>query len=131
MLPFNFALLLNPTLINDMKKLKKIWGKPIYLLRQQPSLTDEMIKEAEKKIGYPLPKAYTDLLKIQNGGSVQCDIGDLTLLSIFGIGPNDRSITDNYLKESLNENRAALFPFDGDIDYLTTFDGYTKNLAFN
>ncbi len=33
-----------------------------------PSLTDEMIKQAENELGFKLPDTFIDLLKVQNGG---------------------------------------------------------------
>ncbi|MCQ2736095.1 MAG: SMI1/KNR4 family protein [bacterium] len=51
-------------------------------------LTDEMIKRAEQNIGYRLPKAYIDLLKIKNGGVIKNR--DLWLRAIYGISPAEK-----------------------------------------
>ncbi len=37
-------------------------------------LTDEMVAEAEKKLGYKLPQAYIELMKIQNGGKLRRNV---------------------------------------------------------
>ncbi len=34
-----------------------------------PPLTDAMVAEAEAKLGYQLPQAFLELLRIKNGGS--------------------------------------------------------------
>ncbi len=34
----------------------------------QPPLTDQMVMDAEKQLGYKLPTTLIELLKIQNGG---------------------------------------------------------------
>jgi len=45
---------------NDDYSRKNYIGSPV---------TDQMIKEAESKLGYKLPKSYIDLMKFQNGGT--------------------------------------------------------------
>jgi SMI1-KNR4 cell-wall len=34
-----------------------------------PALTDEMVRAAETKLGYKLPGAYIQLLRVKNGGT--------------------------------------------------------------
>jgi hypothetical protein len=36
-----------------------------------PPLTDEAVRQAEETLGYRLPKAYVDLLRVRNGGVPQ------------------------------------------------------------
>ena len=36
-----------------------------------PPLTDDMIRAAETKLGYKLPSAYLNLLRVRNGGSLR------------------------------------------------------------
>ncbi|AYQ33883.1 SMI1/KNR4 family protein [Runella sp. SP2] len=99
------------------KDMKTIWQVPKYLPYVQPNLTDEIIKEAEKKIGYKLPNEYLELLTIQNGGYIRYTIKDTLHSQISGIGPYYPSITAfEWLKEyeGLSFEVDALFPFDGD-----------------
>lgn len=43
----------------------KFWGENYY---NNPPLTEDMIAQAEAFLGCRLPKAYLDLLRVQNGG---------------------------------------------------------------
>jgi len=45
-----------------------LWRVPVYLPYLQPKLTQRAIDAAETKLGVTLPRAYLDLLRIQNGG---------------------------------------------------------------
>ncbi|WP_251069859.1 SMI1/KNR4 family protein [Streptomyces sp. ISL-96] len=47
------------------------WGDGDYGVQQ--TLTDEMVREAERALGVTLPSALLDLLRIQNGGIVAAD----------------------------------------------------------
>ena len=68
-----------------------------------PPLTDEMIKRAEKTIGYKLPESYIELLRFQNGGAIEDD--DCWLTVIYGIGATDdaykglEEMFDNWINE--------------------------------
>ncbi|WP_072991397.1 SMI1/KNR4 family protein [Clostridium cavendishii] len=42
-------------------------GSDYYINKE--AVTDEMIKNAEKLLGYKLPQAYIELIKTRNGGS--------------------------------------------------------------
>lgn len=44
---------------------KEFWDSNDY---NNPNLTDEMIREAEQKLGVKLPETFVTLLKFQNGG---------------------------------------------------------------
>ncbi len=99
------------------KDIKTIWQVPKYLSYVQPSLTNEIVDEAEKKIGYKLPKQYLELLEIQNGGYIRFTLKDTIHREIYGIGPYYPSITDfEWLREfdDLSFDVMGLFPFDGD-----------------
>ncbi|MGL1887966.1 MAG: SMI1/KNR4 family protein [Reichenbachiella sp.] len=112
-----------------MKELESIWQKPIYLPYLQPKLTSEVIKEAEQKLGYRLPKEYLDLLKIQNGGYIRFTLKDTIHRQISGIGPFYPSITDyEWLNdyEDLSFDIEGLFPFDGDGHWNICLD-YRRN----
>jgi hypothetical protein len=111
------------------KDRKTIWRVPKYLPYIQPSLTDEIIEQAEKKIGYKLPKEYLELLKIQNGGYIRFALKDTPHSQISGIGPYYPSITDfDWLSEydDLSFDIKGLFPFDGDGHWNICLD-YRKN----
>jgi thermostable 8-oxoguanine DNA glycosylase len=110
-------------------ELKYIWSSPKYLPYLQPVLTEEMIKEAETKIGYKLPKEYLELLTIQNGGYIRYTIAETPHSQISGIGHYYPSITDfEWLKEyeDLSYEIDGLFPFDGDGHWNICLD-YRKN----
>ncbi|UIR57341.1 SMI1/KNR4 family protein [Sphingobacterium sp. SRCM116780] len=73
---------------------KNIWRVPSYLPYVQPQLTDEILANAEKQIGYKLPKELVDILKIQNGGYVRYKLSETPHEQIMGIGPYFPSLTD-------------------------------------
>lgn len=101
----------------DIKKLSDIWAVPKYLPYIQPDLNPATITKAENKIGFELPKAYKDLLKIQNGGYIRYTFADTPHSVITGIGPYYPSITNfEWLSEydDLSFEVKNLFPFDGD-----------------
>jgi hypothetical protein len=111
------------------KDLKHIWSTPKYLPYVQPALTEELIKEAETKMGYKLPKKYLELLTIQNGGYIRYTIEETPHAQISGIGPYYPSITNfEWLKEyeGLSYEIDGLFPFDGDGHWNICLD-YRKN----
>lgn len=111
------------------KILKYIWRTPKYLPYVQPTLTEDAIKEAEKKMGYKLPKEYLELLTIQNGGYIRYTIVETPHSQISGIGPFYPSITNfEWLKEyeGLSYEIDGLFPFDGDGHWNICLD-YRKN----
>lgn len=116
-----------------------LWRVPVYLPYLQPKLTERAIVSAENKLGVKLPRAYLDLLRIQNGGYLR-----LTSISpnlapvdcIAGIGPRFPSILEKdwddvkaYMSEQGIRKPAridALVPFCGDghfhycLDYRTS-----------
>lgn len=51
---------------------KYLWNESSYYAENctDKPLTDEMLAEAEKKLGYKLPQSYIDLMKSQNGGKL-------------------------------------------------------------
>ncbi|MGW1520894.1 SMI1/KNR4 family protein [Streptomyces sp. NPDC002287] len=75
------------------------WGAGDYGV--QPSLTDELVREAEGVLGVTLPSALLDLLRVQNGGNVAADHDafptsrptswseDLPFDGLMGIGRRD------------------------------------------
>lgn len=108
-----------------MSELKNIWSKPIYLPFLQPPLTPELIENAEKLIGYPLPKDYIELMYIQNGGAIRSRIKDTMHNKIFGIGPYYPSITDFFDSDDTVLKGLAskrLYPFDQEGDEYICFD---------
>ena len=112
-----------------IKDIKSIWQVPKYLPFIQPDLTEDLIKQAELKIGFKLPEKYLELLKFQNGGYIRFTLKDTIHRQIFGIGPNYPSIIDyEWLKdyEDLSFDTINLFPFDGDGHWNICLD-YRKN----
>ena len=56
-----------------------------------PPLTDELVRAAEDALGYKLPAAYLDLLRVQNGGlprrrCVPVGQGRLEITGLYGVG---------------------------------------------
>lgn len=84
-----------------------------------PTLTDEIVESAERLLRVRLPKAYLDLLQVQNGGylheEVEFEGVDGTLRSIEGIG----------FARGLDGPQGALFMREewGYSDGLIYFDG--------
>jgi SMI1-KNR4 cell-wall len=100
-----------------MVDVKTIWQVPVYLPYLQPVLTDEILKDAESKVGYKLPIEYIELLKIQNGGYIRFTINETMHSQIYGIGPNFPSLTDFDWTEydgCVSYELNGLIPFDGD-----------------
>jgi hypothetical protein len=110
-------------------EIKTIWQVPKYLPFVQPILTDSIVEDAERQIGYKLPKEYLELLKIQNGGYIRYSLKDIPHRQIFGIGTNYPSITDYQVLndyDNLSFETNDLFPFDGDGHWYICLD-YRKN----
>ncbi|MBA3456825.1 MAG: SMI1/KNR4 family protein [Deltaproteobacteria bacterium] len=104
-----------------------LWRVPIYLPYLQPKLTQRAIVSAENKLGVKLPRAYLDLLRIQNGGYLRLTSVSPNLAPvdcIAGIGSRFPSILGNdwgdvkeYMREEGIRKPAgidALVPFCGD-----------------
>lgn len=110
--------------------IKTIWRVPQYLPYLQPTLTDEIIKVAESRIGQKLPKEYIELLRIQNGGYIRFTIADTPHSQIYGIGPYFPSLMEfEWLKEyegTLSYELDGLIPFDGDGHWNICLD-YRRN----
>lgn len=109
--------------------IKTIWQVPKYLPYVQPNLTDDIIANAEKKIGYKLPKEYVDVLKIQNGGYIRFRLPETLNEQIYGIGPFFPSLTDydwTDYKGTVGFKLTGLVPFDGDGHWYLCLD-YRQN----
>jgi hypothetical protein len=94
-----------------------IWSVPAYLPYVQPAVTESLIRDAEKKIGFKLPSDYIALLKTQNGGYIRYGLPDSVHSMIYGIGPDFPSITDfdwEDARECVSMELDGLVPFDGD-----------------
>lgn len=94
-----------------------IWQVPKYLPYVQPNLTDDIIADAEEKIGYKLPKEYVEILKIQNGGYIRFRLPETLNEQIYGIGPFFPSLTDydwTDYEGSVGFELSGLIPFDSD-----------------
>lgn len=115
-------------------EIKNLWNRPIFLSYLNPDLTDEMVNEAEQQLGYKLPQAYIDILKEQNGGSINYTFPDYDLRlhgSICGIGPNFPNIVDERLPlldsaDFVSFDVEKLLPFDGDGHWYICLD-YRNN----
>lgn len=105
--------------------IKTIWQVPKYLPYVQPTLTDEILTIAEKKIGHKLPKEYVDLLQIQNGGYIRFTLKETPNDQIYGIGPYFPSLTDfdwSDYEDAVSFTLNGLVPFDGDGHWSLCFD---------
>lgn len=108
---------------------QNIWQVPAYLPYVQPSLTDEAIAAAERKIGYKLPAEFLDLLRVQNGGYIRYSLPDSVHEIIAGIGPYFPSLTDfdwDDVQEYVSCPLQGLVPFDGDGHWHLCLD-YRRN----
>jgi hypothetical protein len=95
----------------------------------QPEITESLIRDAEKKIGFKLPSEYIALLKTQNGGYIRYGLPNSIHNVIYGIGPHFPSITGFDLekaKEYVSMELDGLVPFDGDGHWHLCID-YRKN----
>lgn len=94
-----------------------IWQMPVYLPYRQPKLTAEALAAAEARIGYQLPKAYIDLLQVQNGGYIRFEGLNGLNRVLYGIGPYFPNLADNDWSEYdgfVTIELQGLVPFDGD-----------------
>ena len=111
------------------KDIESIWQKPIYLPYLQPPLTDDILKNAEKKLGYKLPEELIALLQIQNGGYIRKTLEESVHDQIYGIGPYFPSLTavdwSDYT-DWISFELKGLIPFDGDGHWYMCLD-YRKN----
>ena len=97
--------------------LDRIWQVPAYLPYLQPSLTKQVVSDAESRLGIKLPDAYLALLERQNGGYIRYEIEELPHTVIAGIGPHYPTITEANLEEAdeyVSFELRGLVPFDGD-----------------
>ena len=104
---------------------KTIWRVPAYLPYLQPALTAEAVAAAERAIGFPLPEAYLDLLRAQNGGYIRLELPDLLHDVIAGIGPQFPSLTDfdwTEAQDHVSFPLQGLVPFDGDGHWFLCLD---------
>jgi len=109
---------------------KHVWSVPAYLPYLQPNLTDEALKNAEDKLGFKLPVALVDLLKIQNGGYIRLSLPDYPHNVIAGIGPYYPSLIDFDFTEDqayVSFSLKGLIPFDGDGHWYLCLD-YRKDV---
>lgn len=71
-----------------------------------PPITDEMVRNAEKELGYKLPKSYIELLRVKNGGSPALSCfptkeptgwapDHVEVMCIYGIGGEDGIDTES------------------------------------
>ncbi len=103
-----------------------LWRVPVYLPYLQPKLTQRAIDAAQKTLGVTLPRAYLDLLRIQNGGylrrtSISPDLAPVD--AIAGIGPRSPSIRDKDWEDVKAHMRAEGFKKPARIDDLVPFSG--------
>lgn len=84
-----------------------------------------MVADAEAKIGFTPPKAYLELLRVQNGGYIRYQLPDLVHEVIAGIGPHFPSLTDLDLdrgQDYVSFSLEGLVPFDGDGHWFLCLD---------
>lgn len=89
-----------------------LWSVPAFLPALQPELTADAIAAVESKLGIALPAALIAILQEQNGGYLRRTLPDSGNRMIWGIGPHQQSIGDNYWWRLLDEPE-AWYPADG------------------
>jgi hypothetical protein len=102
-----------------------IWVVPAYLPYVQRDLTDAAVAEAEEIIGHALPRAYLELLRVQNGGYIRYRLEGEVHRVIAGIGSEFPNILDVYWEddqEYVDFPLEGLVPFDGDGHWHLCFD---------
>jgi hypothetical protein len=113
----------------NLKKLQTIWRVPTYLPYLQPKLTDKILENAEKQIGFKLPIELVEILKAQNGGYIRYKLPETPQEIINGIGPNFPSLADidwEESKEYVSFELDGLVPLDGDGHWYICLD-YREN----
>lgn len=100
---------------------KTFWSVPAYLPDVQIPLPPDLIAAAEARLGVTLPKAYLELLQVQNGGSPRWWPEDIPSAPICGIGDGDNSLLADEWWRSGEEDPVPglddpdpLIPFAGD-----------------
>lgn len=95
-----------------------IWRPPAYLPYVQPTLTPELVAQAEQRLGVTLPPEYLALLEVQNGGYIRYGLPDLVHDVIRGIGSHYPNLLDfdwDYVDDDPPSfPLEGLIPFDGD-----------------
>jgi SMI1-KNR4 cell-wall len=94
-----------------------IWRPPAYLSYLQPTLTPELVAQAEQWLGVTLPAEYLALLEVQNGGYIRYGLPDLVHSVIRGIGPHYPNLLA--FDWDYDDDEAPSFPLEG----LIPFDG--------
>lgn len=113
---------------------KNLWRRPIFLPYLQPDLTDEIVADAQQKLGRKLPDAYIEILREQNGGYIRYNLPDYDLSlhgCICGIGPHYPNILDERAPlldsaDFVSFDIEGLLPFDGDGHWYICMD-YRNN----
>jgi hypothetical protein len=98
-----------------------LWAVPAYLDYVQPALTDDAVAEAEAQLGVRLPRAYLQMLTVQNGGSVRATWPDSPHRRVDGIGPELPNLTHEPWWRRDDAEDDMWVPADPEL--LVSFDG--------
>lgn len=104
----------------DLNRITKtIFSVPMYLPYVNDPIDNEVIKNAEEKLGVKLPDEYIQLIRIQNGGYIRYELPEHSNSMIYGIGNCFTSILDDRFfdygdDEFIKKFGKKMIPFDGD-----------------
>lgn len=106
-----------------------------------PSLTEEVLRDVESRLGVKLPKSYIELLRTQNGGFIERrelavilnGLDDLVVIdSIMGMSLQEGLVESKNLLKEWGVEDERLIAFTGDGHYFLMFDyrdGVTPKIA--
>lgn len=105
----------------NQAKSQSFWKHPLYLPYLKNPLSDEQLDAFEQDVGYKLPRAMVDLLRVQNDGYSRYKFEGLPFEMLWGIGNNFPILTllSREFQEFEPEELGISFSLDG----LIAFDG--------